>query len=384
MKIIYFTTAQEEKDYRTFLGYWKIPLNSSNQNFHNKFIRSLAMKNQVEVISIRPFSVSKTNVSKLPKETKTDGNITWHYIKRSGGKIYRSVSIIPQVKSILKRIDLSDAIFLTDTINTMVSRTANKMGEKYKKPVIGICTDSPSNIANTKRSYTVFLLNQAKDYSGFIALTDGLNDLFNPDGKPSYVFEGLVEDRKGNKVNDKGNPYFFFGGALMERYGIYQLIEAFKVLNPKDVDLYICGHHGDKDMIRSAIKGNTHIKFLGLLTVNKVIDYEQHAIACINPRPFTEDLDRFSIPSKTLEYMSNGRPVISVKNSILQNKFPDEVIWLEGANASDLVHGMRQVLKMSESERTKLGTSAKNRVLELYSLEAISDSIQSFLLQFIK
>ena len=170
----------------------------------------------------------------------------------------------------------------------------------------------------------------------------------------------------------------------MERYGIYQLIEAFKVLNPKDVDLYICGHHGDKDMIRSAIKGNTHIKFLGLLTVNKVIDYEQHAIACINPRPFTEDLDRFSIPSKTLEYMSNGCPVISVKNSILQNKFPDEVIWLEGANASDLVHGMRQVLKMSESERTKLGTSAKNRVLELYSLEAISDSIQSFLLQFIK
>ena len=70
MKIIYFTTAQEEKDYRTFMTYWKIPLNSSNQNFHNKLIRALAIKNKVEVISIRPFSISKTRVTKLPRETK--------------------------------------------------------------------------------------------------------------------------------------------------------------------------------------------------------------------------------------------------------------------------------------------------------------------------
>ena len=41
MKIIYFTTSQDEKDYRSFMNIWKIPLNSSNQNFHNKFIRAL-------------------------------------------------------------------------------------------------------------------------------------------------------------------------------------------------------------------------------------------------------------------------------------------------------------------------------------------------------
>lgn len=384
MKIIYFTTAQEENDYRSFIDYWKIPLNSSNQNFHNKFIRSLAIKNEVEVISIRPFSISKTNVSQLKRETKKDGNITWHYIKRSGGKIYRSITILPQVKSIMKKLDLTDSVFLTDTINTLVCRTANKVGEKYHKPVIGICTDSPSNIAGTKRSYTMYLLNQAQKYSGYIALTEGLKDLFNPDNKPSYIFEGIVEDRKVNKNTEKKNPYFFFGGALMERYGVYQLIEAFKILKPKNIDLYICGHHGDKEQIKIAIQGNTHIKFLGLLPVGKVLEYEQKALACINPRPFTEDLDRFSIPSKTLEYMVSGRPVISVKNTILQEKFPNELIWIESANESDLVHGMKDLLKMSDEEKAKLGQEAKNRVLKLYSLETISDNIQSFLTQFIK
>ena len=30
MKIIYFTTSQDEKDYRSFMNIWKIPLNSSD------------------------------------------------------------------------------------------------------------------------------------------------------------------------------------------------------------------------------------------------------------------------------------------------------------------------------------------------------------------
>ena len=384
MKIVYFTTAQEEKDFREFITYWKIPLNASNQNFHNKFIRALSLKNTIDVISIRPFSLSKTTITGLKRETREDGNITWHYIKRAGGKVLRTLMIAPQVKSILKKMDLKNTIFLTDSINTHVVKTANKMGEYFKVPVIGICTDSPSNISGTRRSYTINILNQAHKFTGYIALTEGLKDLFNPDEKPSYIFEGLVEDRKFPKSNEKKNPYFFFGGALMEKYGVYQLIEAFKILKPKDIDLYICGHHGDKETIKAAIKGNQRIKYLGLLNVNKVMELEQKALACVNPRPFTEDLDRFSIPSKTLEYMAMGRPVISVKNSALKEKFPQELIWLDGANESDLVHGMKEVLKMSEVEREELGRKAKNRVLQLYSLEALSNNIQSFLEQFVR
>lgn len=384
MKIVYFTTAQEEKDFRSFITYWKIPLNASNQNFHNKLIRSLAVKNEVEVISVRPFSLSKTNITGLKKETKQDGNITWHYIKRACGKIWRTLIISPQVKSILKKMNLKNSIFVTDSINTQVVKTANKMGQLFKRPVIGVCTDSPSNISGTRRSYALNILAQAEHFSGYIALTEGLKDLFNPNEKPSYVFEGLVEDRKFPKSNEKTNPYFFFGGALMEKYGVYQLIEAFKILKPKDIDLYICGHHGDKEMLKSAIKGNNRIKYLGLLNVNKVMELEQNSIACINPRPFTEDLDRFSIPSKTLEYMAMGRPVISVKNSALKEKFPDDIIWLDGANESDLVHGMKAVLKMSEAEREAMGQRIKNRVLQLYSLDALSNNIQPFLDQFIK
>ena len=384
MRIVYFTTSQEEKDYRNFITLWKISLNASNQNFHNKLIRSLAINNQVDVISIRPYSRSNTKVSSLPQEEKTEGNITWHYLKRSGGRIWRLLSINPQVNKIMKSLDLKDAIIITDTINTSIAKTVTKVNKKYHLPVIGVCTDSPSNISGTNKSYTLHLLEEAKLHNGYLALTSGLNNLFNPDNKPNLVFEGIVEDRTFEKPKEIKKPYFFFGGALMEKYGVFNLIKAFKELNRNDIDLYICGHHGDKERIKASIGKANNVKFFGLLPMNKVMEYEANSLASINPRPFSEDLDRFSIPSKTLEYMASGRPVISVRNTILMEKFPKEIIWINSHEVEDIKAALKKVVEMSEAERVKLGEQSKNRVLELYSIESISKVIQPFLEQFIK
>ena len=383
MKIIYFTTAQREDDFRSFINDWKISLNPSNQNFHNKLIRSLGLNNEVHVVSVRPFSRSNMKVSKLEKAVKKDGNITWHYVKRSGNKFYRAFVTTSQIMSNLRGIDVTDSIFVTDTINRSIVEAVYKIKKKYKRPVLGICTDSPSNISGTTRSYTLFLLKHTKDYDGYLSLTDGLNNLFNPEGKPSYIFEGLVEDKK-LPVKEAKKPYIFFGGALMEKYGVYNLIEAFKELDNKDIELLICGHHGNVHKLTEAIDGRKNIKLLGLLPVSQVMEYEQAALCTVNPRPFSEDLDRFSIPSKTLEYMAMGRPVISVRNTILKNKFPDELIWIPSSSVKDIKEGIQKVLNMTEVERENFGEEAKNRVLTLYSIKSVGMNIQSFLLSFLK
>lgn len=383
MKIIYFTTAQDEKDYRSFIKKWKISLNASNQNFHHKFIKSLSLLNEVDAISIRPYSRSKTKFNGLKSEEKKIDNINWHYLKRSGGRILRTISIMPQVNKIMKKMEIKDSIILFDTINPSVVRTVEKINEKYHIPAIGICTDSPSNISGTKRSYTLYLLKHTSNCEGYIALTEGLNNLFNPTNKPSYIFEGIVEDRNF-EVKEKEKPYIFFGGALLEKYGVYNLIHAFKQLNNPDIDLIICGHHGDKTKIKDEIKGQDNIKFLELLPLNKVLELEQGALCSVNPRPYSEDLDRFSIPSKTLEYMSMGSPVISIKNSILMKRFPKEVMWMESNSESDILKALKKMINLSDEERKIMGEKLKNRALELYSLDSISKNIQPFLIQFIK
>ena len=382
MRIIYFTTALSKNEYNEYTKLWKISPNPSNQNFHNKLIRSLSINNKVEVISIRPFSKKLVSSKRLKKKEDIEGNITWHYLGIKRNKISRFFSIRKQALQIVKTIK-EDVLILTDTINPNVLYNATRIGKKRHLKVIGICTDSPSNITSASRSYTLLILKLAKELSGYISLTSGLNDLFNEGGKPSLIIEGIIDEpTRLNNKNEYGK-YLFFGGALLPRYGIYNLIEAFKKLPKTDLKLLICGHHGDIVKLQNAIKDNHNIIYLGTLDVDTVRDLESKSIANINPRPYSEDLDRYSIPSKTLEYFSSGRPTISVKNSKLMKNFSESAIWLKVGDVDSLYNGINLLLDLTPENQIQMGNKAKEQVYKLYSLDVVNEKLNDFLSTFI-
>lgn len=348
-------------------------------------IRSLAINNEVEVISVRPFSHRFCKAKKLEEENKKEGNITWHYIPIRGNRLTRPFYIKNAAKKALKSLDLTNAIFLSDTINPNVITNANRAHKKYHNPLCGIITDSPSNISGTGRSYTLYLLKQGQHLDGYISLTEGLNDMFNEGNKPYMIMEGIVEDIESKATkNEKYGNYFFFGGALLERYGIYNLISAFNKLNKEDIKLIICGHHGDERKLKESFNGNPNIVYLKMLPVKEVLNFEAGALANINPRPYSQDLDKFSIPSKTIEYYTSGRLTISAKSTILENHFKNCTIWCNYAKEDELLLAMQKALKMDEDKRIKMGIEAKEKAKELYSLTSINKKLDEFLIQFIK
>ena len=383
MRIIYITTSIEENDYQDFTKSWFISLNPSNQNFHNKIIRSLANQNIVDVLSIRPFSKKHCKLKRLSSDEKIIGNIHYHYLKITRNKYLRSLSISKQANKLVSTFVENQELIVTDTINPRCVQLANHLNKKFKLPVIGICTDSPSNISGTSKAYATYLLNNTKHFDGYITLTEALNNLYNQNKKPSVTFEGIIESESQVTSIVKGK-YLFFGGALLPRYGVYQLIEAFKQVDKKDISLLICGHHENKELLDAAIGEDNRIKFLGLLPVKEVLSLEANAIANINPRPFTQDLDRLSIPSKTLEYLASGSVTISVKNTELEKRFKDCAIWANSGSAEDLLLAINKVLSMSEEERKNMAINAKNTANSLYSIKKIGESLTDFLLNFIQ
>lgn len=373
----------EANDFVSFSKQWTKSPNPSNQNFHNKMIRSIGINNKIDVVSIRPFNKKLCKTRKLKAESpKIEGNITWHYLEIKGGK-FRKLSLIKkQTKSLLKSLikDGEERVIFTDTINPACISTANFVSKIYQIPTIGICTDSPQNITGVKNSYISYILRQSSKCYGYIALTNDLNTLFNQNNKPSLIIEGVCDDRevKSGAIGIE-TPYFFFGGALLPRYGVYNLIAAFNMLKTAKVDLYICGHSGNDEEIKNAISGNPNIHFLGALPVSVVLDYEHAALANINPRPFDEELDRLSIPSKTIEYLSSGRPTISVVNSKLKVNFDDCVVWSNSGTPEDLCQSLRYVIGLTKEERKNLGQSAKAKAIKLYSLKSVNKKINIFL-----
>ena len=383
MKIIYITTSLEENDYIEFNKLWTVSLNPSNQNFHNKMIRSFALQNPVEVISIRPFSKAKCDIKELKSNVKEVGNITYHYLKIKRNKLFRLKSIKSQVKDLIEEIKTDDSVIITDTINPKCVYVTNYLQRKYHIPALGICTDSPSNINGTKKSYTLFLLRYCKKFDGYITLTEGLNLLFNQNNKDHITIEGIVESKDVDISTNVEGKYIFFGGALLPRYGVYNLIEAFKNIEDKDISLLICGHHADDEKIAEAIDGDSRIKYLGTLPVKEVLALEKNAVANINPRPFTQDLDRLSIPSKTLEYLASGALTISVRNTELEKTFKDCAIWAKTGSPKDLEASIKTAISMSEEEREKMANTAKNIAISHYSLEKISELVTDFSSKFV-
>ena len=381
MNIIYFTTAQDRDSYNKYLDYWKTPINSSNQTFHNKLIRSLGQNNHVNVVSIRPFSRKNCTIHNLKAGEDIEGQIHWHYLKINRNRLFNLHSIKKQIKDLFKDF-YRNSIIITDTINPTVLFMATTFAKKYQMPIIGVCTDSPSNISGTTRTYTLLLLKLAKNLDGYIALTSGLNELFNEQEKPSVIIEGIVENDTVVKEKFQKNKYIFYCGALSDKYGIYQFINFYKTYIKTDLKLILCGHHADEAKLHQAIDDDPRISYLGNISNDNVLYYEANAWCNINPRPYSEDLDRFSIPSKVLEYLNSGAPTVSVKNSKLQKYFNADAIWLKNNSEEEFANGFQKLNYFSDKERNAMAKQARERVQKYYSLDAINNKLDGFLYLF--
>ena len=385
MKIIYFTTACEKEDYISFSKNWNTSLNTSIQNLHNRLIRSLALTHEVEVISIRPFSKKYCKLRGLPSALTNEGKITWHYLEIKRHKVARFLSAKRQAKKLLSKMNLKDCIILTDTLNPYILNSSTSLAKKYNLPIIGICNNTPSGIHNTGKSYTQFLLSMADDLSGYIAMTSGLNDLYNERSRASLILEGVNESKYKEFDTKKYGKYIFYNGSLEEKYGVYDLIKAFNELNREDLKLVITGYHNfEESKFSSAIMGNPNIIHLGMLDADKILSLENGALMNVNPCPYTEDFDRYLIPVNMLDYLASNTITVSVKNNRLQKYFDEDCIWVNSSDEEDLVNGMKKALDMKKDEKNKIVKKAMMDMNKNYSMAIVNKKIILFLKQFLK
>ena len=228
MRIAYFTTAQESAVFKKFYIERNINVNNSNQIFHSNLIRSLSQNNEVTAFSCR-----KDSLEEHPSSSKKTGNITWQYLatKKSSFKNLKS-----QRKEVSNFTKYNDVCFV-DTTNLRCILNARKYCKIKKIPLIGIVTDNPKNISNQKGIVSKIISHYIKKCDAYVCLTDSLNLLFNKKKKKPYtIVKGINKGRvSGNKPVDF--PYFFYAGTLLKKYGIYDLIDAYKTIKNKDINV---------------------------------------------------------------------------------------------------------------------------------------------------
>ena len=366
MKIAYFTTAQDNDEYLKS----KIEINPSNQVFHTNLIECLSLSNSLNVFSCR------SNIfGNKEAYSKKINNVSWDYLKTRKNKFFNLFSQITNSKKSKEKCPIA----FVDALNIRCLLAAKAYAKKNKIPLIGIVTDNPYSLNDANIKASLRLLKAAKECDAFICLTEALNTLFNKDKKPYVIVKGLSKQTNKNST-PVDYPYFFFAGALLKKYGIFNLINAFKSFKDENVKLVIAGHNNN-DELRSIIENNSRIEFLGKISNEEVLRYENNSIANINPRPFMEEIDKYSIPSKVIEYSSKNSLIISGYSSELKEIFNDSIFWVDEKNTLD--KRLLEVYKLDIKTREEMISKTKTICEKEFSFKSVNKKLEDFLSKII-
>lgn len=378
-KIIYFTNAVDQNYFVDYLKKWSISPNLSNQNFHHKLISALSLNFDIDVISIRAINKNFLD-SKLEKLTVKENNINWLYPRVNNSRLSKLLTLSKRIKEVLPIS--SEAVIFVDALNYTLVKEAYKYAKEFKLKIIGVCTDNPYNISFTSNLYKKSLFKYTNKFDGYIVLTEGINKVFNPNNKPYIQIDGVSEDIKEASNSKVDGKYIYFGGSLMEEYGVYNLIDAFKKLDKKDLKLVICGHHVNKEKLEAAIGSCSNIIYLGPVSYLDNLNLLKNAVLSVNPRPINPKIDEYSIPSKTLESLAAKTLNVTVSNELLMKNYEDVIIWSKSSNVTDLVAALDKALSLSKEDKEKMINEGYKKVMLRTSPSNISKEIEDFLFKF--
>ena len=380
MNILVFSSAMRENDFSLYQEEARIKPNPSNQNFYYKLIKALAINNNVSVVSHRPLVKGMFKRGYLESDTKLDGNIKFYYTNNRCDKAFKLLkekqSIEKTARQAIEDFMSHEFIIVTDTLRLNLLKAAKKIAKLYDVKIIGMLTDNPFNLSNGPVYVKNYLVQQASDLDGYLALTNGLVKIYN-ENAPSYVFEGLVTEESEGKKDPIFN-YFYFGGSLYERYGVKTLVDAFHSSNIK-AKLVLAGSGPLDSYIEQLSKDDYRILYLNQLSKEKNIAYMRNSIANINPRPLDLKMDNESVPSKLLEYLSIGTPVISTKFPKLYSTFKDDIHWIDGNTVDAMKIALESYEIPKQEEHLKKAATARRKVFEFYGLNVQAESIDHFL-----
>jgi glycosyltransferase involved in cell wall biosynthesis len=266
-----------------------------------------------------------------------------------------------------------------DALDLSISTGALAAARGTGVPVVAIVTDLPAYLQDyTGRRRTIFgrLLMGAyrrlstgflRRYSGYILLTEAMNGTVNPEDRPYLVMEGLVDSGMRvveNRLEGKfSEQVVLYAGALSGRYGVAMLLEAFHRLHTDQARLWLFGSGELERVIRDFEARDPRIKYWGVRPNAEVVAAEIRATILVNPRPSSGAFTRFSFPSKSLEYMVSGTPMLTTRLPGMPASFLDHVYTFEDESAEGLSEVLRDLLTRPKEELHQVGLQAKEFVL---------------------
>lgn len=234
-----------------------------------------------------------------------------------------------------------------------------------------IVPDLPEYMNLGKRKSAVFyalkslmsnkLYKDIQEIDCFVTLTRYIYDELKVN-KPYTVVEGIAASALNHNDHEAKSATrdFVYTGTLAQKYGVVDLVDAFTKVKGDDLRLLICGVGDGLKHILEVGNMDHRIQYLGTLSNEEARKLQREAFVLVNPRSNKEEYTKYSFPSKTMEYMVTGKPVLMYKLKGIPDEYDDYLIYIE----KDIESSIIKVLQTDQKELEALGNKARRFVLE--------------------
>ncbi|QII82412.1 glycosyltransferase [Jeotgalibaca arthritidis] len=209
----------------------------------------------------------------------------------------------------------------------------------------------------------------SKFVDSFVLLTEPMKNMLNVGERPYVVVEGAVkiENNNNEEENDDfqstDNMTVVYTGTLNKKFGVVSLVEAFHNTSIKNTHLKICGRGDSEEIIKSYAAKDERIVFLGQLPNTEAVKLQKRATVLVNPRQNNEEFTKYSFPSKNMEYLLTGRPVIAYKLDGIPDEYDNYFHYVEDDSIDSFTNKIEEILLMDEKNRSDFGNRARSYVL---------------------
>lgn len=179
-----------------------------------------------------------------------------------------------------------------------------------------------------------------KFFSGIILINRGVLDLLSLSIPHHITSVGFDEKRYNSHLNNKrqktgknkNDSYkVVYAGTLMHSKGISNLMEAFKLIDNKSIELNLYGYGPLENEALEYSKHCNNIKFYGRINYDKLQLKLAEADLLINPILINDPSHDFGFPSKLTDYILSGSPVLTTRFKSLPESYLSFLFFIEVA-----------------------------------------------------
>lgn len=198
-------------------------------------------------------------------------------------------------------------------------------GNMYGKPDIGIYL-----------SYNTFLLHKGK----------------------KILMQGGISDFKVQQPKKIEKKVILFTGNISKLTGIIEFASLFNEIQDESIELHIYGK-GDDQNLSLLSEQNKNIKIFGFVDDETLEIAMYSAWIFVNPRSLSEESIQNTFPSKILEYLRYGKPIISTKSSGISNKYDNFLFYYNSKDLRTLKHIFNYLKSNNEEFYIKFNEDAR-------------------------